>query len=132
MGLTMSNKKVSELMIGMNDFPLIHESDSLKKALDSMTKFGLGFACIVDEAEKLIGVLSDGDLRRLLLTRQNPLPALLVNKALDFSARKPVSIHASASSDDCLAMMKKYRVSDLPVVSEANVLIGVIHFHDLI
>ena len=132
MGLTMSNKKVSELMIGMNDFPLIQASDSLKTALDSMTKFGLGFACIVDGADKLIGVLSDGDLRRLLLTRQNPLPALLVSKALEFSGRKPVSIDFSASADDCLAAMKTNRVSDLPVVSDANVLIGVIHFHDLI
>jgi CBS domain-containing protein len=132
MGLTMSNKKVSELMIGMNDFPVIQESDSLKKALDLMTKFGLGFACIVDEAGKLIGVLSDGDLRRLLLTRQNPLPALLVSKALEFSGRKPISIDSNASAVDCLTAMKKYRVSDLPVVSDANELIGVIHFHDLI
>jgi CBS domain-containing protein len=132
MGLTMSNKTVSDLMMGINNFPLIHESDSLKKALDSMTKFGLGFACIVDEAGKLIGVLSDGDLRRLLLTRQNPLPALLVNKALEFSGKKPISIFSSTSTEDCLATMKKYRVSDLPVVSDQNVLIGVVHFHDLI
>ena len=128
----MSNKTVSELMIGINSFPLIHESDSLKKALDSMTKFGLGFACIVDASDKLIGVLSDGDLRRLLLTRQNPLPALLVNKAHEFSGKKPISIYSTASADDCLAVMKKYKVSDLPVVSDQNVLIGVIHFHDLI
>lgn len=128
----MSNKTVSDLMIGIDNFPLMHESDSLKKALDSMTKFGLGFACIVDEAGKLIGVLSDGDLRRLLLNRQNPLPALLVNKALEFSGKKPISIFPSTSTADCLATMKKYRVSDLPVVSDQSVLIGVVHFHDLI
>jgi CBS domain-containing protein len=132
MGLTMSNKTVSDLMMGIDNFPLIHESDSLKKALDSMTKFGLGFACIVDDAGKLIGVLSDGDLRRLLLNRQNPLPALLVNKALEFSGKQPISIFSSTSTEDCLATMKKCRVSDLPVVSDQHVLIGVVHFHDLI
>ena len=128
----MSNKRVLDLMIGLTDFPLISDSDSLKKALDSMTKFRLGFVCIVNKSGQLVGVLTDGDLRRLLLTKQNPLPALLINKALEFSQGNPVSVNSSALIHDCLAVMKKNKVSDLPVITDENELIGIVHFHDLI
>jgi len=132
MVLIMSNNELEKVMIGLEKFPVVGVSDTLKKALDSMTSFGLGFACIVNEQGNLVGVLTDGDLRRILLTRQNPLPALLVTDAIKFSGQSPKTISSSASIRDCLDSMKKNHVADLPVVSNENKLIGVVHFHDLI
>jgi CBS domain-containing protein len=128
----MLNKDLEKVMIGLEKFPVVGVSDTLKKALDSMTSFGLGFACIVNEQGILAGVLTDGDLRRILLTRQNPLPALLVTDAIQFSGQSPKTIGSSASLQDCIDSMKKYHVADLPVISNENKLIGVVHFHDLI
>lgn len=128
----MSNNGLEKVIIGLNDFPVIGVADSLKKALDAMTRFRLGFACIVNDQGVLIGVLTDGDLRRLLLSRQNPLPALLITEAIEFCGKSPKTIGDSASTQECLESMKQYQVTDLPVVSTENKLIGVVHFHNLI
>lgn len=132
MVLIMSNEELEKVMIGLDKFPVVRVSDTLKRALDSMTSFGLGFACIVNEDGILEGVLTDGDLRRILLTRQNPLPALLVTDAIQFSGRSPKTIGSGASIQDCIDSMKKNHIADLPVISNQNKLIGVVHFHDLI
>lgn len=132
MVLTMSSNELAKVMIGLDKFPVVSVADSLKRALDAMTRFRLGFACIVNDQGTLIGVLTDGDLRRLLLTRQNPLPALLVTEAIEFSGKSPKTIGNNASIRECLQSMKQNQITDLPVISSENKLIGVVHFHNLI
>ena len=132
MVLTMLNKKVSDVMMGMGKFPVIQDTSSLKNALDEMTAHKLGMACIIDASKILIGVITDGDLRRILLLRQDPLPALLVSNALVFSNNSPHTIRESDAIEKCLIEMKNFRISDLPVVNEKKQLVGIVHFHDLI
>jgi arabinose-5-phosphate isomerase len=92
--------------------------DSLKKALDLMTEKRLGIALVVSSNNKLMGVLTDGDLRRLLLTRQDPLPALLVSPA-----NTPLEIA-------CEKMILE-EIWDLPIVSSDGILLGLVHRHSL-
>ncbi len=68
----MSNNLVKDKMLGLRSFPVLTLKDSLKKTLDQMTAFRLGIACFVDDEGVLIGILTDGDLRRLLLNKQDP------------------------------------------------------------
>ena len=69
--------KAKDKMKKLSEIPVLEENAGLKKALDVMSQKRLGIACFVDNMGKLKGLLTDGDLRRLLLTKQSPLPALL-------------------------------------------------------
>ena len=82
--------KAKDKMKKLSEIPVLEENASLKKALDVMSQKRLGIACFVDNMGKLKGLLTDGDLRRLLLTKQSPLPALLVSDALTFGNTNPV------------------------------------------
>ena len=126
-----NNQTVSKKMLGLGKFPVLGTKDTLKKALDEMTNHRLGVACFIDENNKLVGILTDGDLRRLLLTRQNPLPALLVTAAIEFGNATPTSIHGDKSLGEAASLMHDKQVWDLPVIDDENKLLGLIHRHDV-
>ncbi len=128
----MSNKvKVNERMLTIESFPVLASKDTLKKALDEMTKHRLGICCFVNSLNELVGTLTDGDLRRLLLTRQNPLPALLVTPAIEFGHATPVTISRDATIDEAANLMHDKQIWDLPVIDQNKKLIGLIHRHDV-
>jgi CBS domain-containing protein len=124
--------KVTEIMITPSNFPIVKSNASLKNALDEMTKYGLGIACVVDSEHQLVGLLTDGDLRRLLLTRQNPLPALLISNVIEFCGPNPYTIGVTSSTSECIEIMKARKVSDLPVTESNGRLVGLVHLHAII
>ena len=126
-----NNQSISEKMLALGKFPVLNAKDTLKRALDEMTKHRLGIACFTNESNELIGILTDGDLRRLLLTRQNPLPALLVTPAIEFGHSSPTSIQGEQSLTEAATMMHDKQIWDLPVVDSSKKLIGLIHRHDV-
>ena len=127
----LNNDEVSSRALELANIPVINEDATLKKALDKMTEFRLGIALIVDEGNHLLGVLTDGDLRRLLLTRQNPLPALLVTPALEFGNRSPKFVQADVSTEEAKEIMSREEIWDLPVIDKSGTLIGLVHRHNL-
>ena len=126
-----NNQTVESRLIPLSKLPLISKEDNLKKALDLMTENRLGIALIIDSDKKLLGVLTDGDLRRLLLTRQDPLPALLVSPAITYGNRSPKSISVDATIDLAREKMVTEEIWDLPVVSSDGVVLGLLHRHSL-
>jgi arabinose-5-phosphate isomerase len=128
----MSNSEnVSSRTLDLSKIPVLLSSATLKDALDKMTLMRLGIALIVDENNRLLGVLTDGDLRRLLLTRQSPLPALLVAPAIDFGNTKPKCVKAETSIKEAKEMMSSQEIWDLPVLSSDGILMGLVHRHSL-
>jgi CBS domain-containing protein len=126
-----NNQSVESRLIPLSKLPLISKEDNLKKALDLMTEKRLGIALIIDSDKKLLGVLTDGDLRRLLLTRQDPLPALLVSPAITYGNRSPKSISVDTAIDLAREKMVAEEIWDLPVVSSDGVVLGLLHRHSL-
>ena len=126
-----NNQSVESRFIPLSKLPLISKEDNLKKALDLMTEKRLGIALIIDSDKKLLGVLTDGDLRRLLLTRQDPLPALLVSPAITYGNRSPKSISVDTTIDLAREKMVAEEIWDLPVVSSDGVVLGLLHRHSL-
>ena len=126
-----NNQTVESRLIPLSNLPLISKEDNLKKALDLMTEKRLGIALIIDFDKKLLGVLTDGDLRRLLLTRQDPLPALLVSPAITYGSKNPKSISVDTTIDLAREKMVAEEIWDLPVVSTDGVVLGLVHRHSL-
>ena len=90
----------------------------------------LGIVCFVNQSGELKGLLTDGDLRRLLLTKQSPLPALLVSDGLSFGNSNPTTAHMDDEISKLQAIMNQKQIWDLPIVDSNNKLIGLLHRHD--
>jgi arabinose-5-phosphate isomerase len=122
--------KARDKMKKLSDIPVLEEDASLKKALDLMSEKRLGIACFVDKSGVLKGLLTDGDLRRLLLTKQSPLPALLIANALSFGISKPSVAHEDDDIDKLKELMNVKQIWDLPIIDSNDKLIGLLHRHD--
>ncbi|HIF58119.1 MAG TPA: CBS domain-containing protein [Rhodospirillales bacterium] len=121
--------RVSEVMMLLERIPVIRETVIMKEAFEEMGRLNLGIACIVDVNMKLLGILTDGDIRRKLLKVQKPFAALLVDDALEYSIRSPITIHLSDTLVHGVDIMGLKQVWDLPVVDNHGVLVGLLHLH---
>lgn len=119
---------VKDLMISNNKFPVIKETTLLKDTLEEMSYFKIGVACIVRNS-KLIGVFTDGDLRRKILKEQKPFSALFNDDIKVHLISKPFYIKGNTKIDKALKIMEKKKIWDLPVVDNKMKLIGLLHLH---
>ena len=71
--------KVKEVMFQVDEIPVVFEHQYLKEALVVMTKFSFGIVCVVDKEYLLKGVMTDGDIRRMVLNDQKPLASLFLD-----------------------------------------------------
>lgn len=120
---------VSEVMMPLDRIPVIRESIILKVALEEMGRSRLGIACIVDAESKLLGILTDGDIRRKLLKVQKPFSAFFVDDALDHAIRSPMTTRPNDTLVHAVGLMGQKQVWDLPVVDDQGTLVGLLHLH---
>jgi len=120
---------VEDVMIKLNNFPVVHENELLRETIEEINKFGLGIACIKDSKEKLIGVLTDGDIRRLILKVQKPISATFVDDAFSYATKKFAYVYEKTTLEEALLTMEKKRIWDLPVINFQRELKGLLHLH---
>ncbi|MCV9884486.1 KpsF/GutQ family sugar-phosphate isomerase [Metabacillus halosaccharovorans] len=102
------------------------ESD-VKEVLFNMTTSGLGAISIIDTSSKLIGILTDGDIRRALTVGED----ILNKSVIEFYNPKPITIKPNILAVEALKVMKDNRVNVLPVVDNSGIVVAMIHMHDL-
>lgn len=124
--------RVSQVMLPPDRFPVIGEREILKEALEAMERSRLGIACIVDSNDKLLGILTDGDIRRKLLKVQKPFSAFFVDDALVHAIKSPVTIKPNDTLVQAIELMGRKKIWDLPVVDEQGALVGLLHLHPAI
>ncbi len=120
---------VSDVMMGLDRAPVINETVILKEALEEMGRTHLGIACIVNEDNNLLGILTDGDIRRKLLKVQKPFSAFFVDDALDHAIRSPITIKPGDTLVHAVNVMEQKQIWDLPVVDDRGTLVGLLHLH---
>jgi arabinose-5-phosphate isomerase len=118
--------KVSDLSLH-NEKPQVNDSGSLKDVIVEITKKRLGATAVLDANENLLGIITDGDLRRML--EKNIL--LQDVTAKDIMSVNPKTISQNQLAIDALDMMRKNNISQLLVVDNKKYA-GIIHLHDLI
>lgn len=124
-----STFKVSEVMMPLDRIPVVAETVILKEALEEMGRSRLGIVCIVDPDKKLLGILTDGDIRRKLLKVQKPFSAFFVDDALDHAIHTPLTIRPEDTLRYAVELMEQKQIWDLPVVNEQSRLVGLLHLH---
>jgi arabinose-5-phosphate isomerase len=118
---------VSDVMRSGGDVPRVAEEALLADALMEMTRAGLGMTAIVDAHEHIVGIYTDGDLRRSLASGCNFSTARIA----DVMSRKPKTIHAGALAVEAAEMMERLRISELLVAGPDGKLVGALNHHDL-
>jgi arabinose-5-phosphate isomerase len=118
--------RVSDLYIH-NEKPAVLESHSLKEAIVEMTRKRLGVTAVTDKEGNLTGIITDGDLRRML-EKNLPIDSVKVD---DIMTRGPQTIEPDMMAVDALDILRKKEISQL-LVAEGRKYLGVIHLHDLI
>ena len=124
-----STMVVSEVMMGFDRVPVINEAVILKEALEEMGRMCLGIVCIVNSENKLLGILTDGDIRRKLLKIQKPFSAFCVDDALEHAILDPMTIKPGDTLVHAVDVMEQKQIWDLPVVDEKDLLVGLLHLH---
>lgn len=120
---------VSDVMLPPDRFPVIGETVLFKEALEEMGRRRLGIVCIVAPDRKLLGILTDGDIRRMLLRVQKPFSAFFVDDALDHAVKAPMTVAPSDTLRHAVRTMDEKRIWDLPVVDDRGHLLGLLHLH---
>jgi arabinose-5-phosphate isomerase len=121
--------RVADLMHMAEAVPSVPDDALLKDVITEMTGKRLGMTTVVDPAGRLVGVITDGDLRRLHL-RSGPLGEF---RARDFMTTDPKLIDRDALAARALEVMEKSGpITSLVIVDEARRPVGVIHLHDVL
>ena len=115
--------KVSEIMHGCDELPLIAPDATMADALLEMTTKHFGCVGIVNAAGEFLGIITDGDLRRHMA------PDLLVALTGDVMTGSPATISPDALASEALAIMNERSITNLFVVA-GRIPIGIIHIHD--
>jgi arabinose-5-phosphate isomerase len=119
--------RVGELMHRGDAIPKVQESTLMSDVIWEMTRKSLGMTTVTDDRGALVGVISDGDLRRLLQKSPDPL-RLAAGQVM---SREPKTIHESELATSALSKMEEMKITSLVVVDSERNVIGVVHVHDL-
>lgn len=119
--------RVGDLMHRGDAIPIVAESTPMSEVIYEMSRKTLGMTAVADASGKLSGVISDGDLRRLLQRSPDPLRL----KAGECMTRAPKTISAEQAATAALAKMEELKITSLVVVDDDRNVLGVIHIHDL-
>jgi arabinose-5-phosphate isomerase len=121
--------KVKEIMHTGNYNPIADKNCCFRDVLEIMDSKKLGVVCIVD-AGKLVGIITDGDVRRLILKTQDTLPELFMKNVESIMNKNPKTVLQDTSFEDCLAQLGSFWV--MPVVDNQKKLLGMIHLQTLL
>jgi len=121
---------VEDLLILDQGEPIISVSATMKELIETITKPNLGGAIVVDNHQKIIGIVTDGDLRRAILKFGN----ILDRKIEEIMTKNPIRVKKGTKAIDALHIMedRPSQISVLPVIDDEDKPIGLIRIHDLI
>ncbi|AAC07460.1 KpsF/GutQ family sugar-phosphate isomerase [Aquifex aeolicus] len=119
---------VKDLYHTGEEVPIVKEDTSMKEAIIEMTAKGFGATAVVNEEGKLVGIITDGDLRRFV----NRGGSFENTRAKDVMTKNPKTIKPDELALKALRKMEDHNITVLIVVNEENEPIGILHMHDIL
>ena len=120
--------KINNLMHVDQDVPCVQLDTPISNVLREMTEKKLGMTCVVDFNNKLMGIITDGDLRRLI---QKYKETLFTKNAENCMTPNPTTIHKNELATQALNIMEKHKITSLVITNDKGEAEGIIHLHDL-
>ncbi|HET7844557.1 MAG TPA: KpsF/GutQ family sugar-phosphate isomerase, partial [Xanthomonadales bacterium] len=120
---------IADIMHTGKEIPRVPESASVSDTLVEMTHKGLGISAVVDASNRLLGVFTDGDLRRTLDDAQMDLRSTPVTSVM---TARPKTIAPNKLAVEAARMMEDHKIHALVVVDEQDTVVGALNIHDLL
>jgi arabinose-5-phosphate isomerase len=114
-------------MHGGDDAPVVRTGDAMHDVIYEISRKKLGMCCVIDDEDRLIGIITDGDLRRQMMRT----PSLLERRADDVMTRSPVTVSRETLAAEVLHILQQRKITAVVVVDEDQKVLGVVHLHDL-
>ena len=120
--------KVKDIMLKKDAVPMVLDDASLDASVKVIDLFKLGAALVVKADNILSGIITDGDLRRVIAGKKN------MNKltAKDIMTKNPRTVNSNSPAYDALNLMEKYLITVLPVTDDFGKVKGILHLHDIL
>ncbi len=119
--------RVDELM--HKEIPIVHENEKMDVAIRKMLEINIGGTIVINADARLVGIITDGDLKRILLKNPQNIMAKTVAETM---TKNPKTINGQSLAVDALNLMEDNNITLLPVVDVQHKPIGILQMHDLI
>jgi len=120
--------KIKNLMHKGQEIPSVRRNTSMKRVLSEMSGKKMGMTCVVDSRDRLIGIITDGDLRRML---QKYGDELILKKAEECMTPSPITVNKEDMATAALHIMEENKITSLIIKNDRGEIEGIIHLHDL-
>lgn len=120
--------RIDDLWHSGDDLPIVNENKTIREALIEVTTKKLGMTCVTNMQGKLLGVYTDGDIRRTL-TKEFDINEATLSMVISNNCH---TIKKGMLAAEALAIMQKFSITSLVVIDDSNVPIAVVHIHDLL
>ncbi len=121
-------RRVESLMHTGEDVPRVAPAAKMPDVIYEMSRKGLGLAAVTEADGRLLGIITDGDLRRVMQKRQENVLELA---AADCMSRNPVTLPRTELAAGALRLMEERKITSVLIVDSGGKLEGVLHIHDL-
>lgn len=119
--------RVSDL-VKNNQLPMVKESDTITKVIVEISEKRLGVTCVLNDDNKIVGIITDGDIRRML-SKTSDINHFM---AKDIMGKNPKTINRDAMAIEALDTLENNNITQILVTDSNNNYVGVVHLHDLI
>ena len=124
--------RVDHLMHGGDQRPMVSAETPMADVMAEMSRKSFGMTCVVEPGDRLVGIITDGDLRRhMLAAQQGTAPSILERRAGDVMTRNPVTVTRGMLAVEALRLMEERKITSIVVVGAGQQVEGIVHLHDL-
>ena len=124
--------RVHQLMHSGDQRPMVSVDTPMAEAMSEMSRKSFGMTCVVESGDRLVGIITDGDLRRhMLAAQQGSTRSILERRAGDVMTRSPVTITRETLAVEALRLMEERKITSIVVVGAGQRVEGIVHLHDL-
>jgi len=124
--------RVHQLMHSGDQRPMVSVDTPMAEAMSEMSRKSFGMTCVVESGDRLVGIITDGDLRRhMLAAQQGSTRSILERRAGDVMTRNPVTVTRETLAVEALRLMEERKITSIVVVGAGQTVEGIVHLHDL-
>ncbi len=120
--------RVTEVMFSGTDIPVIAPEAAATEAIRALNAKNIGVVLVVDGANKVLGIVTDGDVRRAIAGGRSIIP---LNTA-QLMTKDPICIDSSRLAADALSIMQTHEITALPIIHDDGTILGLLHLHNLL
>ena len=120
--------KVQKIMLTGKKVPMVSNGQTMRHAIQEINRLQLGAALVVGRDNILVGIITDGDIRRCLMTQER----IYDRPVQEVMTRDPKTLGPNSLASQALSIMEKHEITVLPIVNPVQKVRGILHLHDIL